>query len=273
MSPATRSTAPLREKGGLTRLMVLRALHRRGTATLREIAEEVGVTVQAVSEHVKRLHEDGHVATGDDGPRVTQEGLEHLKESLAALKEYVDSATRELARIEATAARAAAPVQAGETVGLFMEDGELVAYPGKDSPSRGRAVQDAAAGEDLVVEALEGIVHLEPGRVVLGVVPDAASGGSRKVDLAKAETLGREAGVVIALGPVARRVAERIGTPAVRYGGAAVAADAAVRGVDALVLTEARELPDVEERLRRALAERGLKVEPTVVRLDPVARR
>lgn len=259
--------ATIREKGGLTRLMVLRALHRQDAPTLRAIAEEVGVTVQAVSEHVKRLQEDGHVRPAEAGPRLTEAGLEHLRESLAGLKEYVDQAVRELARIESTAARAGAAIKTGDPVGLFMEDGDLVAYPHRTSPSRGRAEQDAEPGEDVVVASLEGIVQLEPGRIMVGVVPDAEAGGSRRADLARVEALGRDAQVVVALGPVARHVLERVGTEPVRFGAPAVAADAAMRGVDSLVVCEAQALPGLLDRLDAALLERGLVVEPKVMHL------
>lgn len=257
----------LLEKGSLTRLMVLRALARGHAHTLRRIADELGVSVQAVSEHLKRLTQDGLVETGDEGPQLTREGHEALASSLGLLKDYVDNAVRDLARIETTAARAGEALREGTHVGLFMQDGELVARSDSTSPSRGRALQDAEPGQDVLVGELEGIVELEPGRVTFATVPDIEQGGSRGVDLDEAGRLLSPPGLVVAMGPVARRVAEQAGREPVRYGGPSVAAEAALVGVDVVVLVESRHLEDAKRRYQKACAEWGMEATSGLVRI------
>jgi putative transcriptional regulator len=255
----------LLETGSITRLMVLRALARDETSTLRRIAEEIGVTVQAVSEHLKRLTTAGLVSDRGGGHRLTREGHEALAAQLDSLKRYVDGALRDLARVETTAARAGANLTQGDPVGLFMQDGELVARP-MDSPSRGVALQDAAPGEDVLVGELEGIVDLEPGSVTFLVVPDAHDGGSRRVDAKRAARLIEKAGIVATHGPVARHVAEQTGAKPVRLAAAAVAAEAAMVGIDAIILVEASRLDEMRSRLDRVCEEWGFEPEVRVER-------
>lgn len=245
----------LRDKGALTRLMILRIVARGATGPLRQIADEVGVTVQAVSEHLKRLTSDGLVVGTDDGPRITPEGLEALRQHLLSLKEYVDSAVRDLNQVEMTAARAGNALHKGDPVGLFMEGGELVAYSDRESPSTGVADQDAVKGHDVAISALAGIINLESGRVTFGVVPDAAAGGSRVVDMEKVRSACAQAGLVVASGPVAVHLAEAVGVVAVRFGAPHAAVDAALRGVDVLVLVEAGRVDEVKRRFEHARAE------------------
>ncbi len=254
----------LLEKGSLTRLMVLRALARGEASTLRRIADEVGVSVQAISEHLKRLGEAGLVEQTELGPRLTREGHEQLAASLESLKSYVDTAVRDLAKIETTAARADGPLSKGDPVGLFMHQGELVARHGSGSPSRGTALQDAEKDQDVLVGDLEGIVALEPGAVTFAAVPDIADGGSRDVETEKTSSLVAQAGLVAAVGPVARRVAEEAGVAPVRFAAANVAAEAALVGVDVVVFVEAGRLEEFKRRYERACAEWGLSQDPRV---------
>ncbi len=254
----------LLDKGSLTRLMVLRSLARGPVRTLRRIADEVGVSVQAVSEHLKRLTEAGLVENHETGPRLTREGHEMLAGSLTTLKRFIDTAVRDLARIETTAARAATPVEQGQAVGLFMEDGELVARAQAESPSRGVAMQDAHTGQDVLVGELEGIVNLEPGRVAFLIVPESEAGGSRAVDIPAIRDRLDQAGVVAAQGPVARHVASEAGVEPVRFAAWAVAAEAALVGVDVVVIVERNRLTEFQERYTRACAELGFDAKPRV---------
>lgn len=254
----------LLEKGSLTRLMVLRALARGEAGTLRRIADEVGVSVQAISEHLKRLGEAGLVEQSEAGPRLSREGHEQLAGSLESLKSYVDTAVRDLARIETTAARADDVLSEGDNVGLFMQHGELVARRGSASPSRGRAMQDAEKGQDVLVGDLEGIVELETGQVTFAAVPDVADGGSRDVEAEQTRALVQQAGLVAAMGPVARRVAEEAGAAPERFAAANVAAEAALVGVDVVVFVERGRLEELKRRYTRACAEWGLNQVPRI---------
>src|SRR2546428_9407517 len=97
-----------------------------------------------------------------------------------------------MAFIETTAAIAGNTIRRGNKVGLFMEDGVLVAFTGRSSPSSGVAVHDATKGELLAVRSLEGIVALRPGRIIIGRVSPPAA-GRRAVPGAAAKRVLRDA--------------------------------------------------------------------------------
>src|SRR5438046_9665455 len=88
----------------------------------------------------------------------------------------VDRAGPEMAFVETTAAMAGGSSHRGDRLGLFMENGVLVAHAGRTSPSTGVAVHDASRGDIVGVRDLEGIVALRPGRIVVGRIRSASLG-------------------------------------------------------------------------------------------------
>jgi predicted transcriptional regulator len=67
-----------------------------------------------------------------------------------------------------------------------MEDGRLVAIPGKRSASMGTARTDAKAGEEIMIGNLEGVVEMELGSLLMLQLPSEGSGGSRSIDVSLA---------------------------------------------------------------------------------------
>src|SRR5207247_5509027 len=105
------------------------------------------------------------------------------------LPPFVDRASRAMAFIVTTSALAGSPIRRGERVGLSMEEGMLVAYGHRESPSTGIANEDAAKGEDLAVRNLEGIIALRPGRILLARVPPNDEGGAKALRDAAAKKI------------------------------------------------------------------------------------
>src|SRR2546422_2494833 len=134
-----------------------------------------------------------------------------------------------MAFIETTAAIAGNTIRRGNKVGLFMEDGVLVAFAGRSSPSSGVAVHDATRGDLLAVRSLEGIVALRPGRIIIGrVAPRAA--GRRAVPGAAAKRVLRDADefIVAALDVGGLAAAkELVLKPRIEFGVVPAAAEAA----------------------------------------------
>jgi DNA-binding transcriptional ArsR family regulator len=56
--------------GNDTRLRLLYAMHRRGEVSVGELAEQVGLRLQAVSNQLQRLSDRGMVAARRDGARI-----------------------------------------------------------------------------------------------------------------------------------------------------------------------------------------------------------
>ncbi|MGQ0535413.1 MAG: DUF7839 domain-containing protein [Methanobacteriota archaeon] len=173
---------PLRDRTLLTRLLILREFVSRPDAPLRDVAKALGVTPQAVSGHVAALSRDGLVAEGSGRRVVTPSGVQALQEGLRSVKRAVDEALEPLAVVDVTSAIAKTRIRRGEAVGLFMEDGELVARAGRTSASVGRAVDAAEPDDEVLVRDLAGVVELRPGRLWVVRLPGPEEGGSRAVN-------------------------------------------------------------------------------------------
>ncbi|MES2156103.1 MAG: MarR family transcriptional regulator [bacterium] len=178
----------LRDRTGTTRLLILATLDGNPGATLSDVAKRLGVTVQAVSMHAKGLAKDGLLAQEDGRAAPTARGLQSLHEGVRQLRDAVASLASPLDVIQVTSAVAAAPVKAGQDVGLWMADGDLEARPGRDAASRGRARNDAKRGEEVIVADLKGMVGLEPGRLRVVSLPAPAEGGIARIDTARLAT-------------------------------------------------------------------------------------
>lgn len=172
----------LRDVALATRVLILLELRRRPVATLAPLSGALGLTVQAVSGYLKQLEKSGLVERRERIWRVTPGGEEFLRSEMTELKSFTDDAVRELVVIRSCVAIARAPVRAGDRVGLFMEDGRLVCYPGRRSPSTGVARTDAQEGKDALVAELEGVVEIPEAHLVLIEAPSPEEGGSSAVD-------------------------------------------------------------------------------------------
>lgn len=243
--------APLRDRTRTTRLLILAEL-MGGGVPLTAVARRLGVSVQAVSAHVQRLRAAGLV--GPD-QRPTPEGLHALAQDAEALRRAVAELTQRLATSTTISARAAAPVRVGEVVRLAMQDGDLVAAPGT-GPSTGVARNRAAPGDEVLVGQPTGVVEHEPGQVVLVALPGPAEGGVARVDR-RCACMGTGAGIL----------ADRLGWPvALRFAADHAAFNAALRGLDVLLLVTGDRLAEALRTLEALNAAAGGRV---ALRLEP----
>ncbi|HEY4705363.1 MAG TPA: hypothetical protein VII27_06495 [Thermoplasmata archaeon] len=260
----------LRNLAESTRLLILLETALRHHGVQRTIAEALGMTVQGASEYLRAMERDGLVQVADGEYRPTIEGVRVLHERFRELRDFVGRASKDLAIIEATPAMAGNRIAAGDVVGLFMEGGDLVAYTGRESPSRGRAVRAAERGEDLAVTRLEGIVALRPGRVTLLRMPSAAGGGSRAVDLARARKAVRRVGATV-FGTVdvpAKALASRLRLrPDLAFAVVPAAIEAAERGLDVALLVPEDRVAGVVTAIEEANASLAHKIEYATVPL------
>jgi len=254
----------LRNLGETTQLLILLETSMRHHAVQRTIAEALGMTVQGVSEYLRAMERERLVQVADGEYRPTIEGVRVLHERFRGLRDFVDRASKGLSIIDVTAAIAGNEIERGETVGLFMQGGNLIAYARRESPSRGRAIGAAKEGEDVGVAQLEGIVALKPGRISLLRMPAARDGGSRGMDLDRCRKALRrvDAEILGALDAPAMALATKLHVkPDIRFGVIPASIDAAERGLDvALVVPEDRvasvvsAIEDANERLAAKIA-------------------
>lgn len=244
----------LRNKRDANRYQILvEVADRQPAVNQAEIADSLGVTPQAVSEYLNELIEDGHVEKIGRGRwKITPQGVDWLIAQTDDLREftrYVWEEVIEQGGVES--ALAADDISEGEHVTLSMDDGILRAHAGSKGPATAMAVTDAAAGRDVGVTDFAGLLDFEVGHVAIVVVPPVHEGGSATIDESGLTIpIGRQDLIAVA-GPEAIAVASRLeATPDIRFGTPVAVQEAALKGLDVLLITVSSELSRHTDRLR-----------------------
>ena len=172
-----------------TRLQILVDIAAGGPAIQqKEIAAKLGVTPQAVSEHVRRLVAgEMIVSTGRSSYRVSAKGVNWMLKMLRELQGYVAVVQQAVTNITVCAAIADADINQGQPVGLSMKEGLLYATAPVNGQAQGIAASSARQGEDIGIASIEGLVDLTRGKVTILQVPGIQKGGSRQVDMKRLE--------------------------------------------------------------------------------------
>ncbi|MBN1856320.1 MAG: winged helix-turn-helix transcriptional regulator [Dehalococcoidia bacterium] len=175
---------------------------RQPSVQQKEVASQLGITVQAVSEQMKDLITAGLVVFRGRGRySVTPQGVDWLLRSARELQEYSDRVGRVVMDISFTAAIAAEKLCAGQSVALEMREGLLYARSvGDADPAKARVMADADAGTDVAVTNIEGVIPLSAAEVVVVTVPSIQNGGSRGVDLWRLRERVQNARLIAAAG-------------------------------------------------------------------------
>lgn len=239
MTGSGRNMRILRDLRLSTKVLILYEMMRSPGVGQRTLAEALDVTPQAVSDYLKHMEEEGLVERHGRTNKPTMLGFQFLQEHLQELGDFTFRAMREVNVINTCAALAGEALKEGDPVVLELEAGTIVARKGKWGPSTGVAAMDAKEGQDLAVRDLEGMLDHRPGSITIATLPSAVEGGTSVVDLdALKERLdGGSPRVVAVLDPVGLVAARKMGMEvAVRFGVDRAAVDAAMRGLDVLVL-------------------------------------
>jgi putative transcriptional regulator len=230
----------LANKRAATRFRILVEIAERQPAVSQEeIAEAVGVTSQAVSEYIRELVDEGFVEKeGRSRYRVTTEGVDWTLGAATDVRRFADHVTEDvLGSVREDAAVATAPIEEGETVTLSMRDGLLHASPDPDGAATGVATTDADAGDVVGVTGFEGVIDLDPGEVRVVQVPSVRSGTLDGDGLADLREACVDANLVAAAGVEAVGALRSVDVdPASHFAAGEVAADAASRGLDVVVV-------------------------------------
>lgn len=231
----------LRSKRNATRYQILVGIAEHQPAvSQREIAESIGITAQAVSDYLQDLTGKGYVEKHGRGRyEITKEGVDWLISQTDELREFVDHVSKEvIGQVEIETAIATAPIGEGQSVSLTMRDGVLHATPGETGSTTAVAITAADTGEDLGVTDFEGLLDYDPGTVTILSIPRVANGGSRAVDPA---VVTGEAAThdILATAGVEALVASRAADldPDIQFGTTVAVREAAMRGLDVLLLT------------------------------------
>jgi putative transcriptional regulator len=234
----------LRRSGAVTELLFLYECWTRTVAKLRDVADRLGLTVQAVSHLYRELARRGWVEVRHRQYTLTVAGVAVLHGTLSALGEDIGQRLERLQIVRTTVALARRPLVRGQTVSLELLDGLLTATPGGRTGSRGTARASARAGDLVEVGELEGIVPISPGPVSVYVVPRASASPPAVRRRAAIAVRALHPGLVVAQGLEAFHLARRASpSPVVRFGAAFACLDASRLGVRSVAFVTEEELP------------------------------
>ncbi|MEN4018021.1 MAG: winged helix-turn-helix transcriptional regulator [Methanobacterium sp.] len=203
-----------KKKGELTRFQILAEIAKtQPHLRQKDIAKKLGISIQAVSENIKSLTDDGFVEIRGDTIRyhITKRGIEKLKKEAVDLRKYADEVSEIMNTYKSIwPAIAEDDLKEGEKVWLKMENGTLYATKHK-TPASAEVLQNAQKGEDVALTNLEGTIELKAGDVTIIRLPPINKGGSRVSDLDKINKIYKRGfDRVGVMGTISRAVADKL---------------------------------------------------------------
>lgn len=237
----------LKKKSELTKMSILIEI-MHGKKKIKDIAKSVNITIQGVSEYIKILTKEGMI---DRNMQVTIKGTAYVMDKIDELSAYVADVIGQIKIIKTTEAIAGEDIQKDEKVGLFMENGYLVAKKRK-SKSEGISINEAKKGEDVGIKDLEGIVDLKMGKITVCRLPSINEGGSRSVDEKKVKELINKNTKIAAFGAVALVTLKKYGIGIdFEYSPARASQEAAHRGISSVIFVSSDLFKYIIEDLER----------------------
>jgi putative transcriptional regulator len=218
----------------------------------KDIAPRLGITSQAVSEYIRELIKDGWLSSqGRSRYRVTNEGVDWILQMSRQLHSYAWSVSKVVADISITAAIADSDLLIGQPASLYMKDGLLFASDAiGDKGAKGIIVTEAKKGQDVGIRNIQGVIKLEPAKVIIGKVPNVQDGGSRSTNLARLEREVKKARLVGTLGTEALVALMQIGVkPDYVHGVREAAIEAAYCGLSFLIVCTEDKISILVQRL------------------------
>ncbi|PKL68776.1 MAG: transcriptional regulator [Methanobacteriales archaeon HGW-Methanobacteriales-1] len=248
-----------KNKGELTRFQILSEIARNEPhLRQKDIANKLGITIQAVSENMKNLVEEGYVESGGGRFRykITKKGIERIKKEALALRKYSEEVLDTMNSYKTIwPAIAEENLKSGAEVGLFMKDGTLYAS-NNTAPAHAEVLTDSMAGEDVALIGLGGTIELKTGNVVILVLPTINQGGSKETNLDKIiEIYEKGFDRVGIMGTVSRAVVDKLEINAdFEFATPQSTVAAAKRGLDILVFAVGK----MKNSITRRLDEEGI---------------
>jgi putative transcriptional regulator len=238
----------LKNKSEFTKFQILfEVMRNQPHIKQKDIADKLGITIQAISKYFKKLAKEGYLEVGSERAdyHLTPKGIVKLQEDIRNLETYVNEIKKDLKIEHAWPAIATQPVKAGEQVGLIMKEGIMytVAANNPMVEAKGTALTDAQKGEDLGLKDLHGKLKGKQGKILIIKLPSIRKGGSRATDLTKIKAYLEEfkPDRIGVMGAVGRAVLNKLELePDIEFGIGRSAAIAASRGLNVLVLVVGR---------------------------------
>ena len=255
-----------KKRGALTHFQILSEISKQDPhLKQKDLAEKLGITVQAVSENIKTLIELGYITSKDGRSpyKITQSGIEKVKKDAISLRKYSDSVLETMNHYKTIwPAIATENLKKEDIVGLFMEDGVLYAHK-KEENATGVVLDDAEAGMDVALTNLTGIIDMSVGEVTVINVPTIKDGGSKSCDLTLIKNVydngthsGDKIDKIAVAGTVSRAVVKKLGMPIdIEYAAPQATANAARKGLNILAIC----VGDMSKAFTRELENQKIK--------------
>ena len=233
----------------------------------KDIAERLNITVQAVSENIKTLVDEGYISSRDGRSpyKITQKGIVKVKKDAINLRKYSDAVLETMNYYKSVwPAIANEKIKKNEQVGLYMENGILFADKSKQNATA-EVLCDADIGEDVALTGLNGVIDLEIGHVIIISIPTIKKGGSRSCDFELIKNIFdtdyskwgiNKIDKVGIMGTIARVVANKLNIPiAIEYATAPSTVAATKKGLNVMVLA----VGNMSKSLIKSLEEEDIK--------------
>jgi len=249
-----------KKKGELTQFQILAEIAKNEPhLRQKDIANKLGITVQAVSENLKNLADEGYVETkmGRSRYKITKRGIDKVKMEAGDLKRFADEVLNIMSTYKSVwPAIAREDFKSGDRVGLVMENGTLYADK-NESSAYAEVLSDAHKGEDVALIKLGGTIDLKPGKVTILVLPTINQGGSRSVDYQKIKkVMKKDFDKVGIMGTVSRAVVDKLDIkPDFEFATPEATVAASKRGLNILVFTVGK----MNRSITRKLDENGIE--------------
>lgn len=225
----------------------------------KDIAKKLGITVQAVSENIKGLVDDGFVETGMGRAKykITKRGIEKVKKEAANIKRYADEVMETMNTYKSIwPAIATEDLKSGQNVYLKMDKGTLYATTEQTS-AHAEVLHDTKKGEDVALIELGGMIELNPGAVHIIKLPTINQGGSRNCDFDKIKSIyEKEFDKIGIMGTVSKAVVDKMGIkPDFEFATPYASIAASKRGLKILIFAVGK----MTESITRKLDEEGIR--------------
>ena len=257
-----------KKRGEMTHFQILSEISKQDPhLRQKDIAERLNITVQAVSENIKTLLDEGYISSreGRSPYKITQKGIVKVKKDAINLRKYSDSVLETMNYYKSVwPAIANEKIMKNEQVGLYMKDGILYADKSNQSATA-EVLCDADIGEDVALTGLNGMIELKIGQVIIITLPTIKKGGSRTADLELVENIYEKEykkwgmnniDKVGIMGTIARVVANKLSIPiAIEYATANSTIAATKKGLNIMVLA----VGNMAKTLIKSLDEEDIK--------------
>ncbi len=236
-----------KKRGALTHFQILSEISKQDPhLKQKDLAETLGITIQAVSENIKTLLELGYITSKDGRSpyKITQSGIDKVKRDAISLRKYSDSVLETMNHYKTIwPAIASEDLKKDTTVGLYMEDGVLYAHNAEEN-ARGLVLNNATKDSDVALTNLTGIIDMSVGEAIVINIPTIKEGGSEATDLnlirevyEKGTNTGMKIDKVAVAGTIARVVANKLGLKIdIEFAAPQACANAARKGLNVLAL-------------------------------------